>query len=107
VGIINQGTIAAIDAPEHLKRTFQQTQSVEVSFTTQIDAHIMKEITLVNETEKVGDKWKLYTDDPDQLVKYLTTYAQEHGLTFSSLEICGASLEDAFVKLTEGGRDAS
>ncbi len=33
VGIINQGTIAAIDAPEQLKRTFQQTQSVEVSFT--------------------------------------------------------------------------
>lgn len=107
VGIINQGIIAAIDSPEHLKLTFQQTQSVEVSFTTPVDARIMREITLVNETEKVGDKWKLYTDDPDQLVKYLTKYAQEHGLTFTSLEICGASLEDAFVKLTEGGRDAS
>jgi len=105
VGIINQGTIAAIDAPEQLKRTFQQTQSVEVSFTKPIDASIVKESGIVNEIEKVGDKWKLYTDDPDQLVKYLTTCAQEHGLTFSSLEICGASLEDAFVKLTEGGRN--
>jgi ABC-2 type transport system ATP-binding protein len=93
VGIINQGTIAAIDAPEQLKRTFQQTQSVEVSFAKPVDASIVKESGIVNEIEKVGDKWKLYTDDPDQLVKYLTTYAQEHGLTFTSLEICGASLD--------------
>jgi ABC-2 type transport system ATP-binding protein len=102
VGIINQGTIAAIDAPEQLKQTFQQTQSVEVSFAKPTDASIVKESGIVNEIEKVGDKWKLYTDDPDKLVKYLTTCAQEHGLTFTSLKICGASLEDAFVKLTEG-----
>ena len=107
VGIINQGIIAAIDSPEQLKRTFRQTQSVEVSLTKPIDVHILREINLVNETEKVGDKWKLYTDDPDQLVKYLTACAQEHGLMFTSLEICGASLEDAFVRLTEDVRDAS
>ncbi len=32
VGIINKGRITAIDTPESLKRTFEQTQSVEVSF---------------------------------------------------------------------------
>ncbi len=70
VGIINRGTIAPIDLPERLKRLFQETQSVEVSFTKPIDARIIKEGGLVNEIEKVGDKWKLYTDDPDKLVKH-------------------------------------
>lgn len=51
--------------------------------------------------EKLGDKWKLYTDSPDKLVKYLVRFAENQDLTIISMNICGASLEDAFVKLTE------
>jgi ABC-2 type transport system ATP-binding protein len=101
VGIINKGKIAAIDTPERLKRTFEETQSVEISFDKQIDADLIEESRLVSRTEKLGDKWRLYTDNPDRLVKYLAKFAQEHDLIFTSMEICGASLEDAFVKLTE------
>jgi ABC-2 type transport system ATP-binding protein len=32
VGIINKGKMAAIDRPEKLRRTFEETQSVEISF---------------------------------------------------------------------------
>lgn len=101
LGIINKGKIAAIDTPERLKRTFEQTQSVEISFNKQIDADLIEESRLVSRIEKLGDKWKLYTDNPDRLVKYLAKFAQEQDLIFTSMEICGASLEDAFVKLTE------
>jgi len=101
VGIIDKGKIAAIDTPERLKRTFEQTQSVEISFNKQIDADLIEESRLVSRIEKLGDKWKLYTDNPDRLVKYLAKFAQEQDLIFTSMEICGASLEDAFVKLTE------
>ena len=102
VGIIDQGIIAAIDSPERLRRTFQETQSVEVSFAEPFDATIIQKTGLANQVEKVGDKWKLYTDDPDKLVKYLVVCAEDRGLVFTSLEICGASLEDAFVKFTGG-----
>ena len=102
VGIINKGKIAAIDTPERLKRTFEETQSVEISFDKQIDAYLIEESRLVSRIEKLGDKWKLCTDNPDGLVKYLAKFAQEHDLIFTSMEICGSSLEDAFVKLTEG-----
>jgi ABC-2 type transport system ATP-binding protein len=37
VGIINRGTLAAIDTPERLKRAFKETQSVEVAFDTPTD----------------------------------------------------------------------
>jgi ABC-2 type transport system ATP-binding protein len=102
VGIINKGTIAAIDTPENLKRIFEETQSVEISFNKPIDSDLIENSQLAERIEQIGDKWKLYTDNPDRLVKYLAKLAQDKGLILSSMQICGASLEDVFVKLTEG-----
>ena len=101
VGIINKGKIAAIDTPEKLKRTFEETQSIEISFNKAIDGNLIKKPGVVSRIEKLGDKWKLYTDNPDKLVKYLARFAEDQKLTIVSIQICGVSLEDVFVKLTE------
>lgn len=107
VGIINRGKIAAIDTPERLRRAFEETQSVEISFDKPIDGSLIGESGMVSRVEKIGDKWKLYTDNPDRLVKYLAKFAEDRDLAFTSMEICGASLEDVFMKLTEAREDAS
>ena len=101
VGIIDKGRIAAIDTPEKLKRTFEETQSIEISFNKAIDGNLIKKPGVVSRIEKLGDKWKLYTDNPDKLVKYLARFAEDQKLTIVSIQICGVSLEDVFVKLTE------
>jgi ABC-2 type transport system ATP-binding protein len=102
VGIINRGTLAAIDTPESLKRAFQETQSVEVAFETPADISAIERSSLVNRTEQTGDRWRFYTDDPDALAKYIFALAEERHLTFTALSIQGASLEDVFVTVTEG-----
>ena len=102
VGIINRGTLAAIDTPERLKRAFKETQSVEVAFETPADMGAIERSGLVNRTEQVGDKWRFYTDDPDALAKYVFAFAEAQHLTFTALNIQGASLEDVFVTVTEG-----
>lgn len=101
VAIINKGKIAAIDRPERLRRTFEETQSAEISFDKPINGALIEKSELVNRVERLGDKWKLYTGNPDKLVKYLAKFSHEQDLIIVSLEICGASLEDAFVELTE------
>jgi ABC-2 type transport system ATP-binding protein len=103
VGIINRGALVAVDTPEQLKKAFQETQSVEVAFDRPIDGYEVVPTSLANRVEKAGDKWRFYTDDPDQLIKHLVGFAQRQGLTLTSLNTYGASLEDAFVKFTEGG----
>ena len=106
VAIINKGKIVVIDKPEVLRSTFEKTKSVEISFDKSIDSTLIERNKLVNRIEILGDKWKLYTDNPDKLVKYLTKFAKDQGLIIVSMEICRASLEDAFVEFTESKRYA-
>ena len=120
VAIINHGKIAAIDTPEQLKQTFQQVQSVEVAFASKT----LKVFTQVSQNEvqgtetfrvsteklttlpdvktvvKVGDKWRLYTEDPSALLPHILQFAETHGLRIVSLNTLAPSLEDVFLQIT-------
>ncbi|MBP1928914.1 ABC-2 type transport system ATP-binding protein [Methanolinea mesophila] len=100
VCIINRGKIVAQDSPERLKKMFDTTQSVEVSF----DRPVTEDLFLADgilRAEPCGDKWRLYTDNPDLVLKYLVGQAGERSLGITSLSTSGPSLEEAFVQLTE------
>jgi ABC-2 type transport system ATP-binding protein len=102
VAIINKGNIVAIDAPEALKKTIQSVQSIEVSFdhnsANQLDE--LSHLPMVNEAQKAGDKFKLYTEDPSELIDALVDYAQMNKLKIVSIATLGPSLEDVFIRLT-------
>jgi ABC-2 type transport system ATP-binding protein len=102
VAIIDQGRIAAIDTPEQLKRAFQRVQSVEVALEPDGNAHgqALSALPGVSTQVKMGDKWRLYTDDPSALLPRLMEYANEHGLSVVSLSMLGPSLEDVFLEIT-------
>jgi ABC-2 type transport system ATP-binding protein len=49
---------------------------------------------------KMGDKWRLYTEDPSALLPQVMDYARLNGLKVISLSTLGPSLEDVFLELT-------
>ncbi len=102
VAIINRGTIAAIDAPEKLKQTFESLQSIEVSFDAMRPGLIeaLGALPEVNEIRKEGDKLRLYTADPPEVLDSLCTFAKEQDLRLISITTLGPSLEDVFIRLT-------
>ena len=101
VAIINNGKIAAIDTPEHLKQTFQQVQSVEVAFSPSGDhQHRLSTLPEVGTVVKVGDKWRLYTDDPSALLPHILQFVETQGLRIVSLNTLVPSLEDVFLQIT-------
>ena len=102
VAIINKGNIIAIDAPESLKNTIQGSQSIEVSFNRNSADHLdeLSRLSMVNEVQKAGDKFKLYTEDPAEVIDSVVAYAHTHNLKIISITTLGPSLEDVFVKLT-------
>ena len=102
VAIINHGMIAAIDTPEKLKGTIQSVQSVEVSFDpvpAQWEAGL-RGIGTVSEVRKLGDKFRLVTEDPPAVIAGIMEYAEREKTKVISVNTYGPSLEDVFIKLT-------
>ena len=102
VAIINHGKIAAIDTPEQLKAAFRQVQSVEVALDPDGQKHGDPLLALsgVTKSVKMGDKWRLYTEQPSALLPRVVEYAQAHDLELVSLCTLGPSLEDVFLQIT-------
>jgi len=102
VAIINHGQIAAIDRPERLKAAFRQVQSVEVALEPDGQAHgqALGALRGVTTAVKMGDKWRLYTEDPSALLPQIIDYARAHQLRVVSLTTLGPSLEDVFLQIT-------
>jgi len=101
VAIINKGKIVAINAPEKLRMATRGRHSVEVSFTDSVNPETLTQLPGVNEVQKVGDKYRLYTENPGELVVRLVNHSCTVGLKIVSLNILAPSLEDAFVALTD------
>jgi daunorubicin resistance ABC transporter ATP-binding subunit len=101
VAIINRGNIVAIDAPESLKKTIQSVQSIEISFDYNSADQLeeLSRLSMVNEAQKAGDKFKLYTEEPSEVINAVMAYAHEHNLKVISITTLGPSLEDVFIKL--------
>jgi ABC-2 type transport system ATP-binding protein len=100
VCIINKGKVVAQESPERLKKMFETTQSVEVSF----DRPVTRDLFVADgilRAEPCGDKWRLYTDNPDKVLKFIVGRAVQESIGITSLTTSGPSLEEAFVQLTE------
>ena len=102
VAIVNHGRIAAIDAPERLKKTIQSSQSIEVAFDRILPDFNgdLSALPLVNSVQKEGDKFRIYTDDPSRTLPAIVDYAKARDLKILSLVTLGPSLEDVFIRLT-------
>jgi len=77
-------------------------QSIEVSFdhnsADQLDE--LSCLPMVNDAQKVGDKFKLYTEDPSEVIGAVVAYAHTHNFKIVSITTLGPSLEDVFIRLT-------
>jgi len=104
VAIINHGKIVATDTPEQLKRTFQQVQSIEMALqpiSTQGDLQAeLAALPEVSTVVKVGDKWRLYTENPSTLLPHIINFTELNGLRVINLNTLAPSLEDAFLQIT-------
>ena len=101
VAIINQGVVIAIDAPEKLRTAVSGMHSVEVSFDGEVSPEFLARLDGVEAVKKLGDKYRLYTSRPGEVVISLVNRVCSDGVKIVSLNILTPSLEDAFVALTE------
>jgi len=104
IAIINHGKIAAIDSPENLRMESSSLKSVEVSFNKPVPVNELSKIPNITEAKKIGDKIRLYTDEPHSVINNLIGYARSKGLIIVSLNTLAPTLEDVFIKLIKEHR---
>ena len=102
VAIIDHGRIAAVGTPERLKQAFKRLQSVEVAFDPTPEAIKAQSAGLpgVGSVVKLGDKFRVYTLEPAQLLPAITDFAAQRSLRLIALNTLGPSLEDVFLLIT-------
>ena len=86
---------------EQLKSTFDTTRYIEIAFEQPAGAELLSGPGITR-VEPWGDKWRVYSDDPDRAVKHLASVAEREHLTVVSIATSSPTLEEAFVKLTGG-----
>jgi ABC-2 type transport system ATP-binding protein len=94
VVVIGGGHILADDA---LADVVARVQTHRVTFRSDISEHEVAALPGVNTVERDAARYSLLTGDSDALVRALVT----SGTPFTGLEVRGASLEEAFLSLTD------
>ncbi len=101
IAIINHGKIATIDTPQILRTKSKSLQSIEVSFDQAISANDLCGLSCIKVVKKMGDKYKVYTDEPTQTLNWVMDYARKRQLRIITLNTLTPSLDDVFLELTQ------
>jgi ABC-2 type transport system ATP-binding protein len=81
-------------------------KSVEVSFDKPVPIKELSTSIKVSRVKKIGDKIRLYTETPHQVIKTVIDFARSNKLTIISLNTLAPSLEDVFLKLINEQEEA-
>lgn len=104
VAIMRAGRIVAIDSPERLKMAIERLHTVEVSFDGQVEEGALAALPGIASADREGDRWVVATADVDAAVRALVGFAGEEGLRIVRLNTPAPTLDEAFLRLTEGRR---
>jgi len=89
VAIIKDGRIIAEDTPEGIKELVGGSVAIEVRFDRDVDF----------KGEKVGDRYIVYTTDPNETICRIVEFAKSRGVRIVSINTRSPSLEDAFLRI--------
>jgi ABC-2 type transport system ATP-binding protein len=101
IAIINHGKIAAIDTPQMLRTKSKSLQSIEVSFDQAVNGDDLCGLSCIKLVKKMGDKYKIYTDEPTEALNWVMDYARRSRLRIITLNTLAPSLEEVFLELTQ------
>lgn len=109
--IINKGKLVAIDTPEKLENKVSQNNSIYVTVedtenkmeTMKDKIEDIKEIKLIKENEDGTKQYMIEAEGNTDLRKIIFTEFAKENITIFEMKKTDTTLEDAFMKLIEGG----
>ncbi len=111
--IINKGKIVAVDTPEHLEAKMSRKNCIYVTVEdpeNKMEETIRKieninSIKLTQENEDGTKQYMIESNNENDLRKAIFSELAKESITIFEMKKADSSLEDAFIKLIEGGND--
>ncbi len=103
VAIMRKGKIAAIDSPERLKMAIERLHTIEVSFDPAGTDDNLASLQGIESARREGDKWMITTEDVDSTIRAICAFGAEHQLKIEVLRTLAPTLDEVFLRVTEGG----
>lgn len=111
--IINKGKIVAVDTPENLEKKVSMNNNIYVTVEdnenkiTNITSNIegIKKVELISQNDDGTKKYVLEVDKDVDLRKVIFAEFAKENITIFEMKKADVTLEDAFMKLIEGGEE--
>ncbi len=111
--IINKGEIVAVDTPENLEKKVSMNNNIYVTVEdnenkiTNITSNIegIKKVELISQNDDGTKKYVLEVDKDVDLRKVIFAEFAKENITIFEMKKADVTLEDAFMKLIEGGEE--
>ena len=111
--IINKGKIVAIDTPENLEKKVSNNNNIYVTVedtenkieTIKEKISEIKEIKLIKENEDKTKQYVIKAENDKDLRKIIFKEFAKENITIFEMKQADTTLEDAFMKLIEGGEN--
>jgi len=104
VGIIDQGKLIALDAPEQLKNNTQGMRTLEIKILNGLDQQkwlpIIRQIEGVSNATLAEGKIRILSKDLSKIIPTVVDLVDKQGGRIESISVAQPSLEDAFISLT-------
>ena len=102
VGIMNQGTMVAVDTPLALKRSLVGRDAVEVQVESNPSQYLaeIKQIDEVKDVKVDGDTLRIYVNNGRVMLSHIINKLSAKGAVIQSVNLREPTLEDVFLHYT-------
>jgi ABC-2 type transport system ATP-binding protein len=100
IGIMDKGSLIALDTPTSLVKQLQSDSAVEFSLQSHQDSLFLEALQGVKQVTKRHDKYVLYTDSLQSTLTDLIQHTSSKNINLQDLQTRTATLEDVFIHMT-------
>ena len=86
------------------KSAIDRVHTIEVSFDREVPGNALAGLAGVTSANRTGDKWQITTENRDGVIRSIVEFSRQQGATIVTLNTLAPSLDEAFLRLTKGGK---
>ncbi|MFX1274748.1 MAG: ATP-binding cassette domain-containing protein [Promethearchaeota archaeon] len=103
IAIVNHGKLISLDTPYNLRKLTQEFKAIDLHFINGLNKQELEKLHSVKNVQNTSDGFHIIVEDIHESICELTDYIRERGITIKHLSTHQPKLEEAFLKIIEGG----